>query len=278
MLSYLHAFHAGNFADVQKHAVLVLTLTMMQAKASGIACIDTHAGSAVYDLDSERARKTAEADAGIRKLWPQLSNLESADWQPLLQALKALNPGAQVSRYPGSPAWIHGFQREQDSLSVFELHPSETNSLSQWASGKRLRIANQDGLGGLLKALPPKHPRLLVLIDPSYEVKTDYKAVADTLAQAWKKCRHGVFLVWYPILTTGLEQALLDTLKAGPIRKILRSEVRLQSTPERGMVGSGMLVVNPPWGMDTRLSAMMDGLEPASRLDLAHQMDWLTPE
>ncbi|HEV8078945.1 MAG TPA: 23S rRNA (adenine(2030)-N(6))-methyltransferase RlmJ [Marinobacter sp.] len=278
MLSYLHAFHAGNFADVHKHATLVLALNMMQAKASGIACIDTHAGSALYDLDDERARKTAEADAGIRKLWPQLDRLAAADWQLLRPYLQQLNPGTKLRHYPGSPAWFGHFLRGQDHLSAFELHPSETSSLSQWASGKRLRVTHQDGLAGLLKVLPPRLPRLLVLIDPSYEVKTDYTAVAKTLARAWQKCRHGVFLVWYPMLTSGLEQTLLDTLRAGPIRKILRHEVRLQTLPERGMVGSGMLVINPPWGMDERLSAMMSDLKPAAQLGLDQQMDWLVSE
>jgi len=278
MLSYLHAFHAGNFADVHKHAALVLALNMMQAKASGIACIDTHAGSALYDLDDERARKTAEADAGIRKLWPQLDSLAAADWQLLRPYLQQLNSGANLRQYPGSPAWFGHYLRAQDSLGVFELHPSETSSLNQWASGKRLRVTQQDGLAGLLKVLPPRQPRLLVLIDPSYEVKTDYTAVAETLSRAWHKCRHGVFLVWYPILTSGLEQTLLDGLRAGPVRKILRSEVRLHTPPERGMVGSGMLVINPPWGMDERLSAMMSDLEPAARLGLGQQMDWLAPE
>ena len=278
MLSYLHAFHAGNFADVHKHAALVLALNMMQAKASGIACIDTHAGSAHYNLDDERARKTAEADAGIRKLWPHIASLAAADWQLLRPFLQQLNSGPNLRQYPGSPAWFWQFLREQDSLGVFELHPSETNSLSKWASDKQMRVAHQDGLAGLLKVLPPRQPRLLVLIDPSYEVKADYATVADTLSRAWQKCRHGVFLVWYPILTSGLEQALLEGLRAGPVRKILRSEVRLHRPPERGMVGSGMLVINPPWGMDERLMAMMSDLEPATRLGLDQQMDWLAAE
>jgi 23S rRNA (adenine2030-N6)-methyltransferase len=278
MLSYLHAFHAGNFADVHKHAALVLALNMMQVKASGIACIDTHAGSALYNLDDERARKTAEADAGIRKLWPHIDSLAAPDWQLLRPFLQQLNAGPNLRQYPGSPAWFWQFLREQDNLGVFELHPSETNSLSQWASDKQMRVAHQDGLAGLLKVLPPRQPRLLVLIDPSYEVKADYAAVADTLSRAWQKCRHGVFLVWYPILTSGLEQALLEGLRTGPIRKILRSEVRLHRPPERGMVGSGMLVINPPWGMDERLMAMMSDLEPATRLGLDQQMDWLAAE
>lgn len=278
MLSYLHAFHAGNFADVHKHAALVLTLNMMQTKASGIACIDTHAGSALYNLDSERARKTAEADAGIRKLWPQLDTMESADWLLFWSYLRELNSAVSLRQYPGSPAWFAHFLRGQDNLGVFELHPSETSSLSQWAFGKRLKVTHQDGMTGLLKVLPPRQPRLLVLIDPSYEVKTDYNAVAETLSRAWQKCRHGVFLVWYPILTSGLEQTLLDSVRTGPVRKILRSEVRLHTPPERGMVGSGMLVINPPWGMDERLSAMISDLEPAASLGLCQQTDWLVPE
>lgn len=278
MLSYLHAFHAGNFADVQKHAALVLALNMMQTKASGIACIDTHAGSAVYDLDGERARKTGEADCGIRKLWSQQDSLRTSDWELLWSYLRYLNSTLDLRQYPGSVAWLNYFLRPQDSLNAFELHPSEINSLSQWATGKRLRVANKDGLGGLLQALPPRQPRLLVLIDPSYEVKTDYSVVADTLSKAWQKCRHGVFLLWYPILTSGLEAALLERFVASPIRKILRSEVRLKTPPQRGMVGSGMLIVNPPWGLDQRLSAMMSDLKMGSKLDLDHQMDWLVVE
>ncbi|MBZ2168584.1 MULTISPECIES: 23S rRNA (adenine(2030)-N(6))-methyltransferase RlmJ [Marinobacter] len=279
MLSYLHAFHAGNFADVQKHAALTLTMSMMQAKPSGIACIDTHAGSAVYDLNSDRARKTAEADDGIRKVWAARGSLASADWQPMLSVLSGLNPASDdLNRYPGSPAWFAHFLRADDTLTTFELHPTEGARLEEWASARGIKVRQEDGLKGMFRLLPPRQPRLLVLMDPSYEIKSDYQAVASALAKAWKKCRHGVYLIWYPVLTSGLEKGLLEGVEQGPVRKVLRSEVHLDHPPERGMTGSGMLMVNPPWGLSERLSAMMDDVSGREALGVTHRLDWLVPE
>lgn len=279
MLSYLHAFHAGNFADVQKHAALTLALSMMQAKASGIACFDTHAGSAVYDLDSERARKTGESDTGIQAFWAHRGELASQDWGPILALLSQLNSEQERLRvYPGSPAWFRHFLRVDDTLTTFELHPSEGNRLSDWAAGHRVRVLQEDGLKGLLKQLPPRQPRLLTLVDPSYEIKSDYSDVADTVHKAWRKCRHGVYLIWYPILTSGLQQGLISAIESSGISKVLRSEVSLNQPPERGMTGSGMLVVNPPWGFGERLSAMLDDVSGTKCLDLEHRLDWLVPE
>jgi 23S rRNA (adenine2030-N6)-methyltransferase len=284
MLSYLHGFHAGNFADVQKHSALLLALTMMQAKSSPMACVDTHAGSALYNLTDDRARKTAEADAGIQRLWQCRAALKSADWQPMLAILSELNapqrPTApeSVSVYPGSPAWFARNLRPGDSFTAFELHPGESDRLTQWAQKQGVNVRHQDGLKGLLHNLPPAQPRLLVLIDPSYEIKAEYTTVAETVIKAWRKCRHGVFLIWYPILANGLERPLLERLEQGEVPKILRSEVRLDQPPERGMIGSGLLVVNPPWGFDTRLQALMADVSGKDRLGLAASMDWLVPE
>ncbi|MCG7198955.1 23S rRNA (adenine(2030)-N(6))-methyltransferase RlmJ [Marinobacter pelagius] len=278
MLSYLHAFHAGNFADVQKHAALTLTLSMMHAKPSGIACFDTHAGSAVYDLASDRARKTGEADTGVQKLWRLRDNLKSPDWQPVLELLGRLNAGdGHLTTYPGSPFWFREFLRADDALTTFELHPSEGDQLSGWA-GKAVRVLRKDGLKGLLGQLPPRQPRLLVLIDPSYEIKSDYGSVAKTLQKAWQKCRHGVYLIWYPVLSSGPQSQLTEALRAGPVRKILRSEVHLNNPPDRGMTGSGMLVVNPPWGFGERLVEMLEEVSGADGLDVRHELDWLVAE
>ena len=279
MLSYLHAFHAGNFADVQKHAALTLVIAMMQAKPSAIACFDTHAGSAVYDLDSERARKTGEADTGIQKLWQARERLQGGDWAPVLELLSGLNPGSgPLKTYPGSPAWFRHFLRKKDALTGFELHPAEGDQLERWARANAVRVVKQDGLKGLLKQLPPPHPRLLALTDPSYEVKTEYTDVASTLNKAWRKCRHGVYLVWYPVLPGNPQNQLLDALAQGDVRKVLRSEVMLNQPPQRGMTGSGMLVVNPPWGFAERFSAMMDQVAGADCLNWQHHSDWLVPE
>lgn len=280
MLSYLHAFHAGNFADVQKHAALTLALSMMQAKPSAIACFDTHAGSAIYDLKSERARKTAEADAGVQKLWAFRSGLHSEDWQPVMQMLSRFNSGdSRLTVYPGSPAWFRQFLRKGDSLAAFELHPTESGHLAGWgAEQEGVRVMHEDGLQGLLRQLPPAQPRLMVLIDPSYEIKSEYLAVAETLQKAWQKCRHGVYLVWYPILASGLQTPLKQAVKDSLLRKVWCSEVHLKTPPERGMTGSGMLVVNPPWGFDDRFSAMIEDIAGEQALGLSHEHGWLVSE
>jgi len=279
MLSYLHAFHAGNFADVQKHAALVLTLRMMQAKPSAIALFDTHAGSARYDLSGERARKTAEADSGIQKIWCWREKLTSEDWSALLKPVLADNPGDRVTRYPGSPAWMRHYLRDQDRLCAWELHPAEGQSLVDWASSDAsVRVIQDDGLAGLVKQLPPAQPRLLTLIDPSYEVKQDYETVAFTLAKAWRTCRHGVYIVWYPILPGEPHQRLMESLCDSQIRKVYRHEIRLRQAPERGMSGSGLLVVNPPWGMGDRLNEMMSEASSPDLLDVTVSDDWLIPE
>lgn len=282
MLSYLHGFHAGNFADVQKHAALTLVLRMMQVKPSAIAMFDTHAGSASYRLDDERARKTGEADSGIQKVWQFRSQLTSDDWAGLLEPLASVNsgdPGNRVKIYPGSPALMHHYLREQDQLCAWELHPSEGQSLADWAAdSKGVRVIQKDGLGGLIGRLPPAQPRLLALIDPSYEVKQDYESVAETLTRAWKACRHGVFMIWYPILPSAAYRTLKQAIVSSPIRKVYCHEVRLEQVPERGMQGSGLLVVNPPWGFDERLNRMMNELSGAEAPNMSVSDEWLVPE
>jgi len=279
MLSYLHAFHAGNFADVQKHSALFLTLQLMQTKSSPIACFDTHAGSALYDLNSERALKTGEASGGIQALWAQRQALASPDWQGFMEHLQRVNKGNRaLVRYPGSPAWLADSGRSQDSVTCFELHPSEGETLSRWAAQAGVQVRHQDGLRGLLGCLPPNKPRLLGLIDPSYEVKSEYVKVADTLAKAWQRCRHGVYLVWYPMLPAQDHQKLLSAVGSGKLSKVLRSELLLNSPPERGMCGSGMLMVNPPWGFDERFTAMMRDVIRPELINARHQLDWLVPE
>ncbi|MDF0748786.1 23S rRNA (adenine(2030)-N(6))-methyltransferase RlmJ [Marinobacter sp. 71-i] len=280
MLSYLHAFHAGNFADVQKHAALVLAIRMMQAKSSAIACFDTHAGSASYDLTGDRALKTGEAASGVQKLWPYRVHLRSDDWRAMFDELASgEGAGGRMVHYPGSPRWFCRYLREQDSLTAFELHPAEGETLADWAATRsRVRVFQEDGLKGLLRHLPPRQPRLLVLTDPSYEVKSDYEEVGHTLTRAWRKCRHGVYLIWYPILPGRPHERLKGAISASPLRKVLCSEITLNQPPQRGMSGSGVLVVNPPWGFDSRLAAMMEAVADDGCLGITSTVDWLVPE
>lgn len=295
MLSYLHAFHAGNFADVHKHAALVLAIRMMQSKHSGIACFDTHAGSAFYDLTGERALKTGEAASGIHRVWScrdQLrgdvgdvesgveSGVESDDWRVMLDEWgNGRGANGHLGNCPGSPRWFDRYLRPQDSLAAFELHPAEGETLATWASGRtRVSVFREDGLKGLLRHLPPRQPRLLVLTDPSYEVKGDYEEVAQTIARAWQKCRHGVYLIWYPILAGRPDEKLKKAVAESPVRKVLCSEIMLNQAPERGMSGSGLLVVNPPWGFDNRLEEMMEATAGDRCLGVATSTSWLVAE
>lgn len=279
MLSYLHAFHAGNFADVQKHGALCLITSMMQAKSSSITSFDTHAGSALYDLGDARAQKTGEAERGIQAIWPRRQALSSDDWSHYLRILSGLNPvTSRLNVYPGSPTWLESLKRPDDRVVLYELHPTEQARLTDWAARRDVTVRCANGLTGLLRSLPPKTPRLLVVIDPSYEIMTDYQTVASALVSAWQRCRHGVFLIWYPILPGNPAKVLLEGLKNSPVTKVLRSELRLASPPARGMSGSGLLVINPPWGFGERFERMMGEAGGDALLNARHQLDWWVPE
>ncbi|MDX1635115.1 MAG: 23S rRNA (adenine(2030)-N(6))-methyltransferase RlmJ, partial [Marinobacter sp.] len=218
-------------------------------------------------------------DLGIQTLWRDRDRLAAPDWAGFLSILADRNPaGGPLRIYPGSPAWMQALARPSDIITAFELHSTEGAQLSRWAEARRVRVRQEDGLRGLLSALPPAQPRLCVLIDPSYEIRSDYQEVAQTLIRAWQRCRHGVFLVWYPILPDRPHEELLSLLKASPLRKVLRSELRLRKPPGRGMAGSGLLVVNPPWGLDERLHGLMAEAGAPDRLDAEHRVDWWLPE
>lgn len=272
MLSYLHAYHAGNFADIHKHMALLQAVSLMQKKDTPIAFFDTHAGSASYLLNSQEALKTGEASEAIIPLWARRQDLTDPAWSAFFQHLvfATEGPAAQwpatgkkpLIHYPGSPAWLQALRRPQDRLTVFELHPQEQNRLADWARGRSVSVQTGDGFAGLLRCLPPREPRLLALIDPAYEVKTDYLTVADTLAQAIKRCRHGVYLIWHPILSDERHIPLLDAVAALGLPSLVHSEwLRGDSSGApagRGrMLGSGLLLVNPPWTWQPVFDAAM---------------------
>ncbi|WP_097458590.1 23S rRNA (adenine(2030)-N(6))-methyltransferase RlmJ [Mangrovitalea sediminis] len=280
MFSYLHAFHAGNLADVHKHLGLFLALSLMQRKETAIACFDTHAGSAVYDLNSAEARKTTESDRGIQALWQVRSKLQDPAWQDFFSIISAANGGkTALQYYPGSPAWFARLRRRQDSLTTFELHPRESARLEAWGKRQAARVYVEDGFSGLLRCVPPREPRLCVLIDPPYEVKHDYRQVVDTLANAWRRCRHGVFLVWYPILRERYQDTLIRGVEKSPLQKVLRSELLFDPEPVgQGMLGSGLLVVNPPWHWEEQMNTLLSQALPLWGVGARHEQQWLIPE
>ncbi|MBA2777872.1 23S rRNA (adenine(2030)-N(6))-methyltransferase RlmJ [Billgrantia kenyensis] len=281
MLSYQHAYHAGNFADVHKHLTLHAVIDHLLRKASPISFVDTHAGRGLYPLDASETQRLAEYRQGVLPLWEARLDLSDepllASW---LEAITGVQPDPQrLVHYPGSPWWLGQRLRRDDRLKLFELHPGEHDYLARQALADNVRHIHADGLAGLLASLPAATPRLCVLIDPSYERKAEYAEVADCVLSAMRKARHGVALVWYPLLPAGRHHELLERLRDGGLRKVWRSELTLHEPgEERGMYGSGMLVVNPPWGLGERLATAMARVTPLLGQASRYRADWWVEE
>jgi 23S rRNA (adenine2030-N6)-methyltransferase len=244
MLSYQHLYHAGNPADVHKHAALAVMLDRMTAKDKPLSYIETHAGRGLYDLAAPEARKTGEAAAGVGRL--------AARFPPphpyarlLAQARARWGEGV----YPGSPALAALALRPGDTMHLAELHPQEHAALLQAMAWRRAHVHAQDGMAMALALAPPVPRRGLMLVDPSWEVKADYAAIPQALARIARKWNVGVLALWYPILA-GAPQAPMLAALAAAHPGALRHEVRFAPVrPGHRMEGSGLFVVNPPWGL-----------------------------
>ncbi|EWG99250.1 23S rRNA (adenine(2030)-N(6))-methyltransferase RlmJ [Halomonas sp. BC04] len=287
MLSYQHAYHAGNFADVHKHLTLFAVTRHLRRKTAPVTYVDTHAGRGLYPLSAKESQKLQEYRQGAERLWQARMALAAepliGDWLSLLaEAQLTASEGASptLDCYPGSPWWLTRQLRATDRLMLFELHPGEHEHLVGQHLPKNVQRIHGDGLKCLLQRLPVATPRLCVLIDPSYERKTEYAEVAETVLSAMRKARHGVMLVWYPLLPAGRHSELLEGLSSGGLRKIWRSELTLRETSseEQGMYGSGMLVVNPPWGLEEQLVAAMKRIEPLLGPEARHRGEWWVEE
>lgn len=280
MLSYQHAYHAGNFADVHKHLTLYAVTDYLLRKESAVTYVDTHAGRGLYPLSGQESQRLQEYREGIWPLWqqPKSSAPLLGAWKEVLRS--AQPDAATLTHYPGSPWWMSNVLRGQDKLRLFELHPGEHKQLNAQVLSPNAQRIFGDGLVGLTDMLPVRTPRLCVLIDPSYERKVEYQEVAETVVHALEKVRHGVILIWYPLLLAGHHHALLDTLKARGVRKIWRSELLLRAPAEQahGMYGSGMLVINPPWGLDQQLAAAMAEITPLLGSSSRYRADWWVQE
>jgi 23S rRNA (adenine2030-N6)-methyltransferase len=273
MLSYRHAFHAGNHADVLKHMVTIQLLRYLGQKETPYMVIDTHAGGGVYALDGNYASKNAEYETGIAPLW------ERTDLPPLVadyvQLVKNLNPSGKMRYYPGSPYCANQVMREQDRLRLFELHPTEVKVLADNfrkldaheaeqgrrpnARGKRVLIERGDGFLALKALLPPPSRRALVLIDPPYEDKRDYQRVKETLHEALVRFPSGTYAVWYPILQRIESKQFSERLKRLGAKSWLSVTLSISSaSPDGfGLHSSGMFVLNPPWTLEAALKEAM---------------------
>jgi 23S rRNA (adenine2030-N6)-methyltransferase len=279
LLSYQHGFHAGNFADVHKHLTLSFLLESLNKKNKPWCYFETHAGTAYYDLTSEQANKTAEYKEGIESIYQApLGEL----FDRYLGHVKSINPDPQeLNYYPGSP-WIAAKEsRDGDKIALMELHPTEYQLLKgRFSSNDNVAVHNRDGYEGVASLLPPKPNRGLVLIDPSYEVKSEYVQVASFIKKASQRWRNGCYAVWYPLLKSGNHREMLHKLKFAEVGPILRSEFYVKSADDQRMYGSGMLIVNPPWQLDEKLQSVSKILYKHLAEEGATQplVDWLVAE
>lgn len=251
MLSYQHAYHAGNLADLHKHALLAWTLDYLTRKDKPLSYLETHAGRGLYRLDGPESEKTGEARAGIRRA-------EAEGWlpadHPLLDALSQVRRSYGPSAYPGSPLIAAHFLRRGDAAHLAELHPAEHDALSSVAGFATLH--RQDGFQMAQAVCPPTPRRGLILIDPSYEVKADYGAIPRQIGLIARKWNVGIVALWYPILTDGRHRTMLDALGAAH-PDALRSEVSFPpARASHAMIGSGMWFLNPPFGLADHATAL----------------------
>jgi len=254
MLSYRHGYHAGNPADVFKHTVLIALVRALQEKSEGISFIDTHAGAALYDLDSGYARKNREFAVGIGQLWDRAEDGLLGDY---LAQVRAANPDGRLRWYPGSPALLQSLLRTQDRLTLCELHPTEQATLTaRYARDRQVRLHPGDGYAALRALLPPATRRALVLIDPSYEMPQEIEQLQQALQAALQRFANGVYVIWYPVIEDRITS--LDTLPVALGLNLDEQWLDLRTTfpPARRlgrMTGAGMAIINCPWRARTCL-------------------------
>ena len=262
-MNYRHNFHAGNFADVVKHAFLALIVRHFTQKATPFRYIDTHAGLGVYDLYADQARKTGEWREGVGRLWnaelePDIAEL-LAPWRA---AVDAVNSEGALRFYPGSPEVVRHLCRRDDRLILCELHPQDARALEErYARDRRVRAIAIDGWTGLNAYVPPKERRGIVLIDPPFEEPGELARMATALERAHQKWPTGTYVLWYPIKDPGETNAFLRRLREGAVPSILNVELMIQST-ENGtrLGGTGLVVVNPPWTLERNARRLLPAL------------------
>jgi len=268
-MNYRHAFHAGGFADVIKHIVLVRMLTYLQDKPAAFRVIDTHAGAGVYDLTGEEARRGGEWLTGIaRVMQARFSEKAMPLVAPYLDIVRAFNTGRDLKAYPGSPLIARALLRPQDRLTACEVEPKARKRLIEaLRRDTQARVVDLDGWMALPAFVPPKERRGLVLIDPAFEQKDEFARLGAGFADAFAKWPTGSYLLWYPVksrrATDDLARHVAATVAAGPSPgKCLRLEFSVApQTAGAALASAGLLIVNPPWTLAGELKAILPELE-----------------
>ena len=283
MFSYRHGFHAGNHADVLKHIVLVHLLNYYNQKDTAYSFIDLHAGAGLYDLEGQWAQKRSEFAEGIGKIWAAKGAPPAV--KAYLDVIRDLNPDGALHVYPGSPWIALEACREQDRLRLYEMHPSEAEFLLKNLEQRGARTLRQttlydsDGFAGLKAHIPPVTRRAIVLIDPSYEDKNDYRRVIDTMRDALQRFPTGCYAIWYPQVQRREAQDLPRQLERLGAKNWLHASLTVIQSSEDGLGlhGSGVFVINPPYTLQGAMKDAMPWLLKTMGQDdrAAYQLDYL---
>jgi 23S rRNA (adenine2030-N6)-methyltransferase len=263
MFSYRHAFHAGSHADILKHLVMIHLVEYLQEKPGALTIVDTHAGAGIYSLVDGFATVSKEADEGIYRLekFAEKNSL-SPGVAHYLECIRAENSEGNISIYPGSPFILARLLRPQDRLKLFELHPKEIDilrhNIGELKQAKQIDIYAEDSFARLKGLMPPPSRRGLVLIDPSYEDKQDYRYLETAMDEALQRFATGCYAIWYPCLSRRESASLPDRMKkiaTAHKRSWLHAELRVENAPkERRLQASGMFIFNPPWTLEKELA------------------------
>ncbi len=279
-MNYRHLYHAGNFADVFKHAVLVLLLRRLLAKDAPLAILDTHAGIGRYDLRAAEALKTAEFRHGIARLLAEPA--PPPVLVPYLDLVRGANPAGGLDIYPGSPAIAAAMARPGDRIVLCELHPADASSLKRaFAADRRVAVHHMDGYLAVKAFLPPREHRGLVLIDPPFEAEDEAERLYLAFCQAHRRWPGGTLVLWYPIKDRPPIERFHHRLAASGIRRLLIAELLVRGAGSAEQLnGSGLLLVNPPWRIEEALAPLLDALAPllAQGAGAGGTWCWLVPE
>ncbi len=261
MLSYQHGYHAGNFADVVKHIVLTRILSYMTQKDKPLFYLETHSGKGLYDLYNKQSKKTEEFKSGIELIWREKQKLP-AGCKEYLQCIKNLNQGEGLRYYPGSPAIAINLLRTIDRLYFCELHPAEFEELTTISIGKnKVHFSHTDGMAQLKALIPPPEKRGLIFIDPSFELKDEYKTIPRAINDAFSRFSGGTFCLWYPVVNHRLTEQLLRHLKEIKATNVLKIEFNLTMASMEGMSGCGLWIINPPYVLADELRPILSSLK-----------------
>jgi len=272
-MNYRHAYHAGNHGDVLKHAVLAAIIAKLHEKPSPVFLLDTHAGIGMYDLDGIEAGKTGEWENGIGRLLaadpPAL-----ADYSALV---RSFNLSGTFNRYPGSPAIAAAMMREGDRLVLSELHPEDVEDLRRWAHGKPgVAVHRRDAYEAIKAFLPPAENRGLIVVDPPYEVTDEYERVAKAVVAGHCRWPGGRWMIWHPVKERAPIWRLEDALMAGGVDKALSVELLVKPVDGVSLAGSGLLLINPPFGLEDWLADALPQLKDAlAPQHGSHAVRWL---